>query len=122
MDKINILSKLAMVENFEKIHEAANRVMRILKSQSYNQDINEDYLKNEQEVKLFNFIKAININNMKLENLILNIQELTPIISEFFDKVLVMDENQDIRKNRLALLSRVNDLYLSIADFSKIVC
>lgn len=122
MDKINILSKLAKVENFEKMHEAANRVMRILKSQSYNQGIKEDYLKNEQEVKLFNFIKEISINDMELENLILNIQKLTPIISEFFDKVLVMDENQDIRKNRLALLSRVNDLYLSIADFSKIVC
>ena len=39
----------------------------------------------------------------------------------FFEKVLVNDENPDIRANRLALLSRIRTATNTVADFSKIV-
>jgi glycyl-tRNA synthetase beta chain len=48
------------------------------------------------------------------------LMELKEPVDRFFDSVLVMDKNEDIRNNRLALLGRVADLFCRIADFSKI--
>lgn len=42
-------------------------------------------------------------------------------IDLFFEAVLVMANDDDIRKNRLALLFRIREMYLQLADFSKIV-
>jgi glycyl-tRNA synthetase beta chain len=47
--------------------------------------------------------------------------EMRPVIDKFFDDVLVMCEDTDLRENRLALVSMVNQLFLQFADFSQIV-
>jgi glycyl-tRNA synthetase beta chain len=41
-------------------------------------------------------------------------------IDAFFDKVLVMAEDEKVRRNRLALLERISRRFLLMADFSKI--
>ncbi len=45
---------------------------------------------------------------------------LKDFIDAYFDSVLIMDENQDIRKNRLALLTQIHDLFGKVGDFRKI--
>ncbi|HSL29231.1 MAG TPA: glycine--tRNA ligase subunit beta, partial [Anaerolineales bacterium] len=46
--------------------------------------------------------------------------QLIPTINAFFDKVLVMAEDQEIRQNRLALVRKIADLSTGIADLSKL--
>lgn len=46
---------------------------------------------------------------------------LRPAVDKFFDEVLVMAEEDDVRKNRLALLSSLLKEFSTIADFSEIV-
>jgi glycyl-tRNA synthetase beta chain len=46
---------------------------------------------------------------------------LRPAVDKFFDDVLVMAEDESVRRNRLALLSFVNVLYRTLADFTKVV-
>ena len=46
---------------------------------------------------------------------------LRPAVDRFFDDVLVMADDQSVRANRLALLSLINVLYRTIADFTKVV-
>ncbi|MCU1269518.1 MAG: glycyl-tRNA synthetase beta chain [Acidobacteriaceae bacterium] len=46
---------------------------------------------------------------------------LNDTITQFFDHVLVMDEDPEIRKNRLALLMKLLKEFSVIADFSEIV-
>jgi glycyl-tRNA synthetase beta chain len=41
-------------------------------------------------------------------------------IDAFFDKVLVMSEDEDIRRNRIALLKSLVGLFDRVAQFSKI--
>ncbi|MDX9762403.1 MAG: DALR anticodon-binding domain-containing protein, partial [Desulfomonilia bacterium] len=41
-------------------------------------------------------------------------------IDAFFDKVLVMSEDEDIRRNRIALLKSLVGLFDQVAQFSKI--
>jgi len=47
--------------------------------------------------------------------------EMRPIIDKFFDDVLVMCDDEKLKNNRLALVSDINKLFLSFADFSQIV-
>jgi glycyl-tRNA synthetase beta subunit len=45
---------------------------------------------------------------------------MIPAVNRFFDDVLVMVEDPDIRKNRLGLLQRVAGLADGAADMSKL--
>lgn len=47
--------------------------------------------------------------------------KLHPFIDSFFDENMVMAENQDIRKNRLAMLSSLAELILSFASVDHLV-
>ena len=44
-----------------------------------------------------------------------------PYVDSFFDHVLVMDENLELRQNRLGLLQSITLVFSDIIDFSKIV-
>jgi glycyl-tRNA synthetase beta chain len=50
-----------------------------------------------------------------------NIAGLRPEVDQFFDEVMVMAEEEEIRKNRLTLLSGLLSEFSGIADFSEIV-
>ncbi len=45
---------------------------------------------------------------------------LQSTIDSFFDNVLVMDEDDNVRNNRIALLKSVSDMFLGIADISRL--
>lgn len=45
---------------------------------------------------------------------------LRGFVDAFFDSVLVMDRDERVRRNRLALLTRIRDLFSGVADFRKI--
>ncbi len=48
------------------------------------------------------------------------ISELRPAVDFFFDKVLVMAEDENVRRNRLALLGNLLKEFSTIADFSEL--
>ena len=49
------------------------------------------------------------------------ISKLRPLVDKFFDKVMVMVEDEKLRANRLALLQKLLCDFSTIADFSEIV-
>jgi glycyl-tRNA synthetase beta chain len=50
-----------------------------------------------------------------------NIAQLQPVVATFFDDVLVMAEDEQLRTARLQLVASLRDLILEIADISEIV-
>ncbi|PYX95081.1 MAG: glycine--tRNA ligase subunit beta, partial [Acidobacteria bacterium] len=50
-----------------------------------------------------------------------HIAQLRPVIDVFFDKVMVMVDDEKLRSNRLALLATMQRSFSTIADFSEIV-
>ncbi len=48
------------------------------------------------------------------------LQELTEPINRFFDKVLIMDKNEETKQNRLSLLKTIRQLAVQVADFSRL--
>ena len=56
-----------------------------------------------------NYVKALQI-----------LSELKGPVDSFFDAVLVMDKDEAVRDNRLAMLGRINDTFTRIADFRQL--
>jgi len=55
------------------------------------------------------------------EQALSEIAQLRPVVDTFFDKVMVMVEDEKLRANRLALLATMQRSFSTIADFSEIV-
>ena len=55
------------------------------------------------------------------EGALLEIAKLRSTVDTFFDKVMVMVEDERVRGNRLALLQTLLNEFSTIADFSEIV-
>ena len=55
------------------------------------------------------------------ERALVEVSGLRPAIDHFFDKVMVMVEDDRVRANRLALLQTLLKEFSTIADFSEIV-
>ena len=48
------------------------------------------------------------------------ITALKPVVDTFFDKVMVMAEDKELRENRVRLLTEIGALFNQVADFTKI--
>lgn len=106
------------VETFRRLNNIA------IKAES---DEFDTELFNEYEEKLYDSFENIKeeIGELGLEkNYVESLDtalELTEPINEYLDNVLVFDDDEKIKNNRLGLLKTVNDYILKILDFSKIV-
>lgn len=56
-----------------------------------------------------------------LDGYVNRLRRLKPLIDAYFDKVMVMVDDEKLRANRLWLLDGVNGLFQRVGDFSKIV-
>ena len=45
---------------------------------------------------------------------------VNPTVTKFFDDVLVMDKDEKVKNNRLALLNELKNKYIMLTDFSKL--
>jgi glycyl-tRNA synthetase beta chain len=55
------------------------------------------------------------------EDALTEISKLRPLVDRFFDKVMVMVDDERVRANRLVLLQTLLKEFSTIADFSEIV-
>ena len=58
------------------------------------------------------------VSEFDWEKLASILAELAPVISQFFEDVLVMDNDPAIRSNRLALLKKCQEFFMQAGDFS----
>jgi glycyl-tRNA synthetase beta chain len=65
-------------------------------------------------------VKALRESNA-YEPALVEISRLRPAVNAFFDKVMVMVEDEKVRTRRLALLQTLVNEFTTIADFSEIV-
>jgi glycyl-tRNA synthetase beta chain len=55
-----------------------------------------------------------------LEGALATIATLRDPVDDFFNDVMVMADDADVRRNRLALLAAISAIFGQIADFSQI--
>ena len=119
---------------FNALSAAFKRVKNILaksagmsKAQGTNQPmVNPDLFREDAERKLYEVARKISEASEKhrrhkeYELALKQIALLRPAVDEFFEKVLVMAPEEDVRGNRLALLGSLLREFSSIADLSEI--
>jgi glycyl-tRNA synthetase len=115
------LSAWVAREDWSKTLDGFARCVRITRDQKEIFKVNEKLFVDKEEKDLF---KAVQINAKVQPSAVdefLNIVvKLIPPITAFFDKVLVMAEDQKVKENRLGLLQSVAALSNGIADLSKL--
>lgn len=115
--RIEIMSSLTTDDRFTELLTAATRVYNILVN-AKPAAVDEMLLIEPAEKELFS---AVNAARDKLESSNFRVLfELQAPINTFFDNVLVMDKDQRVKDNRLALLYSVKNVFDSLGDFSKI--
>ncbi|MBR1423942.1 glycine--tRNA ligase subunit beta [bacterium] len=104
--------------NSEKLNENANRVIRILKD-TQHKEINEKYFIEPIEKILYDEIMRIE-DNVDYKTYLSELEKLNSTVTKFFDDVLVMDKDENVKNNRLSLLSKLKEKYDYLTDFSKL--
>ena len=119
--RLDIVSDIVNKDTYSQFHESINRIIRLIKTENDFTDVKEDLFVIQAEKDLYNAAKNINENTLDYNQLEEKLVKIIPFITEFFDKVLVMDKDENIKRNRLNLLYSIKQKFAKLADFSKIV-
>lgn len=126
------VAKVRPSADFESISISFKRMKNILRQAEETKkkvagSFNAAHSKRDEERSLAEASRLISANVKKLgtskkyEEALLEISKLRRPIDGFFDKVMVMVDDEALRTNRLALLQTLVREFSSIADFSEIV-
>ena len=119
-------------EDFASISVAFKRIKNILRQareakKSVSQEVDQTALADEAEISLATEAPAIarRVSELRAQknygSALSEISRLRKPVDTFFDKVMVMVDDERIRANRLALLQSLLNEFSTIADFSEIV-
>ncbi len=119
LDAVKAFSDLSEAEH---LAAANKRVRNILVKEDFveiDAVFDKQLLKENAEIKLANAVEQQ--EKKSFENYTEQLQSYAALrepVDHFFDKVMVMAEDKELRLNRLRLLSRLQSLFLNIADIS----
>lgn len=124
-NKVQTLEKVSIEPEFQEIVNLLKRVGNIIKD-TKEAPLNKELLKEEAEIALYNFAKdfenkaTIELENNNYEKYLKNILAGKEIINKFFDAVMVMDKDEAIKNNRIALLKTLDIAFKAVADIKVI--
>lgn len=124
---IETLNHVRNEEWFTGLAASALRVKNILSKNAKDVaevEADEALMTVEAEKNLFAEVMRISepvkksVASYDWEGLTKLLAELSPVVAKFFDDVMVMDKDEKVRNNRIALLRECNKLFLEAGDLS----
>ena len=126
-DRLEALQDFRSTEAGTALAEANKRIRNILrKAEAPAGDLDPDLLREPAEQALAERVAALRpeVERLCRERQYKQVMDLLATLADpvakFFDDVLVMAEEPEIRHNRLRLLRDVRELFLTIADLSRL--
>jgi len=125
-ERVSALTRFIDRNGFYHLLTALKRVMNII-PEGFDGSFREELLKEDAEKRLYRIYKDTKEKieaRIERQDFLGALEVFIPLreaIDNFFEKVLVMDKQEDIRNNRFSLLKRIKGLSFRIADFSKIM-
>jgi glycyl-tRNA synthetase beta chain len=127
-------ARLKALSTFLELPEAASltaankRISNILRkaNTTWPAEVDVLQLREEAEVRLYDAMRglrdavAADTARREYTSALGRLALLRPAVDTFFDKVMVMDENPQLRANRLSLLAQLRGLFTGIADLSRL--
>ena len=116
--KLSVLAELSKTDEFDRMVNLLKRVKNIIKDEKISGiDVKENLFEKEEEKKLMDFIKKFEDSKEKsFDNKTRELLHNSIIIDDFFDNVMINSENQEVKHNRLEMLSRLMKLIDSIVS------
>ena len=132
VSRAEAVAKVRGSADFESISVAFKRIKNILRQAAetgkrVGPAVDANAFRDEPEKDLGRMIPEVaqRVDNLRkardYSGALAEISRIRPAVDTFFDKVMVMVENEELRANRLALLQTLLKEFSTIADFSEIV-
>jgi glycyl-tRNA synthetase beta chain len=125
-EKARALDALRTSEDYQPLVTALKRAGNILPKQ-FEGAVKKGLLKEDAEKALYGaYIEikdraAEKTAKLDFRGALADIASLRKYVDAFFDTVMVMDKDAEVKSNRLALLAGIAGLFSKIADFSRLV-
>jgi glycyl-tRNA synthetase beta chain len=130
--RMEAIRAIRKTKNFEPLAVSFKRIRKILekagpeaawKLSSVRSDLFAEDAERELHARAASAMKEVEQQKRagRYREALQEIAKLRPAVDQFFDSVMVMAEEEQIRKNRLTLLSGLLSEFSTIADFSEIV-
>jgi glycyl-tRNA synthetase beta chain len=130
-DRVAAVKAIRNMKNFVPLAASFKRIKNILEKSAGGSDrahvaVSAELLWEPAEMALHAAAQRIGEvartkkKNKKYREALEAVSELRPAIDEFFDKVLVMVEDKNVRANRIALLANLLKEFSTVADFSEL--
>jgi glycyl-tRNA synthetase beta chain len=130
--RLEALETLKSKPDFEPLAVAFKRVVNILRKSGKPErrekpgEVRENLFEHESESALLSAYQRVEkevsdaMDKGLFEKALLNIATLRGPVDAFFDGVMVLAEDKNVRRNRMALLEHISALFDNFADFSKL--
>jgi glycyl-tRNA synthetase beta chain len=126
--RIKAVSAFRLLPEAESLSAANKRVGNILKKAELQDAsvVNAGLFELQQEETLYNELEALKSKTESMfdsgdyETALRDLSALRKPVDDFFDHVMVMTDNVDVRNNRIALLSKMSALFMRAADLSRL--
>ncbi|MBI5698844.1 glycine--tRNA ligase subunit beta [Candidatus Saganbacteria bacterium] len=120
-----VLSAIRGEEWFKGVCATQDRLKRITKGVTREHVIEADLTDAEEKQLHAEYLKVNwdveeKVNAGAYEEAVKQLARLTDPVEKFFEKVLVMHENERLKLNRLALLRSIEKTFEQVADFTRI--
>ncbi len=125
-ERVLAISDFRKSDGFPAFITAFKRVANIIPV-GFQEKLDEGWLVEPSEKDLYYHYREIkdevfsNIESGRYAHVLDRIAGIRPFVDKFFDDVMVMDKDEAIKNNRLALLGLLAGMFLRLADIRKIV-
>ena len=126
--RLKALSTFLELPESASLTAANKRIANILRKANMTPPAEVDVLRLREsaEVRLFDSMRALRdavataTAQHEYAGALGRLAQLRPAVDAFFDQVMVMDENPQLRANRLSLLAQLQGLFAGVADLSRL--
>ena len=123
-------ARMKDLPDFQSLAAAFKRVVNIIRkadpAETRGGEVDPGRFEHSAETRLYEAFERVeqavhrHLGNRDAQSAFSAIASIREPVDRFFDDVMVMADNEALRKNRLALLRRISDLFARLADFSRV--
>jgi glycyl-tRNA synthetase beta chain len=128
LERLQALQSMRGESDFLSVAANFKRIMNIMaQSQALHSEPDNSRMSEQAELELWRGFQRVQPlvesaqKNHDYRAALGVLASMSSTVNDFFDKVLVMAEDPVIRNNRLALLKKISEIFLGIADISHMV-
>jgi glycyl-tRNA synthetase beta chain len=124
--RLRALETQKSIADFQRLMVGFRRVYNITKQLSGEEAVDPSLLEQKEEEDLFALYEEKKepfqaaMGSRSYPDALAILVDFKETIDNYFDKVFVMVEDERIKTNRLRLLAKIKEMFLSFGDFSKI--